>query len=964
MFQKQRYFKPSETQIDQQKLELTATSARARLQLNEAFFAQALPALHVQIKSLGKPRFRTFYTRFDNLNLFDTERGSMLYDEQPKDQSQASIESFLQRPLVETVEKKAAGTEDLLPDYTIAGNNTGRAFKVSTDILPQHVCVVMGLGLGYSLEHLIAATRAKAVILYEKNLDMLLASMEVIDWQKIFEQATARNVALFIQAGKTGDSLNDDLTELAQAMSYQAVIYYRHYPDIDYDRAVLSRIGVALSPSHSYKVPFQACLDVVPASEGVAAKGREETERQWQTSLKLLQTHKPHIADFLKSVKNKRWLPYINQYGRLNAFDTLTGWALYSDTTDYKQKESAVDDPKPFVGTYLSAANAESNARTNYRYHQMTAQFYRDTVERLSPPVSDKPSAAGTKDSSIKRNNTELNCPGLLINGIGLGYEVTALLSKHKTPHAKFGLLLESDEELLALSLSASAWLERLAESFALAEDFTLLLDDPNSGYKSSLPMVFYTQHGASVGASMYLDVHGSEQSKLAINALLEAHQQLFFAANYDDNLYHINHAAANLANQAKVLSKRVQDRKTPILLVGNGPSLDENMLWIKRNRDKAIVVSCGTSLYTLHKAGILPDFHAEIEIVRFVAEMKNSIPADDMKQISLLATVSTHPDLIKQFADAYLVTRQGLEVTDYLQKLGAVPGQVIDTRDAAPTCVNLAASVFIEAGYHNLIFCGVDLAAHEDGQHHASNSYYDDENYNIGHGFKDKSQLNERSFVEGFDGSRMASKSEFIFAIQSLERALARFPTVQAVNLSRGAKLHGTQWADDSCYQLANASLDKQSFKHRLAKGFRTIDKPANLYSADKVRVLIEGFAERFNALDEEVQQQGLGVFDYFAKFRQLVRGVKEDPANLLLFLFYRSSKFYESMVLAFAVRLMQRHGADISPDEAFNEAFQYAYGPWQTFCSVAIDDLRAAPLHLENSSLEGNKVIVTSGD
>ena len=51
-----------------------------------------------------------------------------------------------------------------------------------------------------------------------------------------------------------------------------------------------------------------------------------------------------------------------------------------------------------------------------------------------------------------------------------------------------------------------------------------------------------------------------------------------------------------------------------PVLLIGNGPSLDSHVNFIRQHQADSIIISCGTALSSLAKVGIKPDFHVEME--------------------------------------------------------------------------------------------------------------------------------------------------------------------------------------------------------------------------------------------------------------------------------------------------------------------------------------------------------------
>lgn len=948
MLQNPRFFAPVESELDTHKLQVIAASARAKLTLNETFFASSLPSLYQQIKKPSENRYRTYFTKFSNLNLFDEQTSQLLYENDPKTESEQSATYFLHRAVsVVNIKSESALYPLLADECKLFQGNQDKAFKVRSVHQSAEVIVVLGLGLGLFLETLLTQSSAKALIIYEKHLDIVRASMEVVDWQYLFQLATDNGISLFVQAGNNADSLKNDLNELNQALPFTDVAYYRHYPNIDYDRNFLAQLGKQLPEDHKYSVPSRACLDVVPASQTVAVEAMTNINYQKQRSFQLLQQHKPHMASFLADRTLKRWQAYINQHGQLNGLDCLTGWPLFSDHRDLDFFSTRLNDVKKFPATYRSQPSSESS-RINYRYHQLITQF--DTARQDCVQACDESS----------NSDKSLFYPSLLINGIGMGYELDCFIEQADIHELKIAVLLEPDEELLLLSLCASSWLEKLAKRIDLREHFTFFLDEPKEGYKQSFAAVFYTQYGSALASSLFFSPVHTDASKQAVKAYIRSHQQVMFAANYDDNRFHINHAIANLYRGAQLLSKRAQDRTTPIVLVGNGPSLDRNMAWIKHHADKAIIVSCGTSIYTLYKAGIVPDFHAELEIVKLVAEMKTNMPADKLKTVDLLATISSHPMLTEVFGDSFLIARGGLEVTQHLRLLGALPQNVTETWDGAPTCANLAACMFAEAGYQNLILCGIDLAAHDDGKHHASQSYYDDEGLQLLHGFTEKEYAGEHLLVEGYDGSIMVSKGEFIFAIEALGNLFARFPTIQVTNLSRGAKIPLTKWQDDQTFVLSSGTLDKAKFKTRFAKSFTYVEKPKGLYSEEHIHKLITDFSARFELLDKKVDAGQLSLFDYFTAFRDEVNAIDNDPAQLMIALFMRSSRFYESHVYAFATLYYER--TDDCINEASDKAFAIAYEHWKRFCKVAIEDIKLEPYQLENSSLKDNKILVSN--
>ena len=92
----------------------------------------------------------------------------------------------------------------------------------------------------------------------------------------------------------------------------------------------------------------------------------------------------------------------------------------------------------------------------------------------------------------------------------------------------------------------------------------------------------------------------------------------------FEDEIEMIRNCHANLRRwDFRVIeSVPVREQSFPVLIVGAGPSLDRDMPHLKALRERAIVVSCGTSIGILLKNGIRPDLHCEIERGELVHEL------------------------------------------------------------------------------------------------------------------------------------------------------------------------------------------------------------------------------------------------------------------------------------------------------------------------------------------------------
>src|SRR5690606_10036454 len=90
-------------------------------------------------------------------------------------------------------------------------------------------------------------------------------------------------------------------------------------------------------------------------------------------------------------------------------------------------------------------------------------------------------------------------------------------------------------------------------------------------------------------------------------------------------------HTYGNFTDGAGVLRQgfglqRHAFQQLPVFIVGNGPSLDQCFDYLHQYKDQVVIISCGTALKALHKHGIKPDFHAELEQNRATYEWVSQV--------------------------------------------------------------------------------------------------------------------------------------------------------------------------------------------------------------------------------------------------------------------------------------------------------------------------------------------------
>jgi len=187
--------------------------------------------------------------------------------------------------------------------------------------------------------------------------------------------------------------------------------------------------------------------------------------------------------------------------------------------------------------------------------------------------------------------------------GIGLG---THLLSINKKIGAKVYLLVEDDIELFRLSLFTIDYTS-LAENATLF--FSIFEDDTEFSESCDLFLSekYYFNHYIKY---FQLLSHSEEKAnKFYISLLNQPHLQFFFNDYMHIMLKPLEYFSQNYKTIQLSFDFQEEELKDkPILMIASGPSLQNNIQWLKENKDNFIIIAVSSSLKFLINNEIIPN--------------------------------------------------------------------------------------------------------------------------------------------------------------------------------------------------------------------------------------------------------------------------------------------------------------------------------------------------------------------
>lgn len=196
----------------------------------------------------------------------------------------------------------------------------------------------------------------------------------------------------------------------------------------------------------------------------------------------------------------------------------------------------------------------------------------------------------------------------------------------------------------------------------------------------------------------------------------------------FDDEQISLAHTVHNINQHFPYLHGNTPPiHNTPVILIGNGPSLDKHIDYIRNNHDNAIIITCGTAISSLAKTGIKPDFHIEMERnAATPSYIKHGTTAEYRKGIRLICLNTAAPQMTELFDDVCLALKPNdlgsllIEET-YPEK---TPPKLVLCN---PTVTNAGLSAALVLGFRTIVLVGVDLGMKDDDNHHSSLSIYYD---------------------------------------------------------------------------------------------------------------------------------------------------------------------------------------------------------------------------------------------
>ena len=282
----------------------------------------------------------------------------------------------------------------------------------------------------------------------------------------------------------------------------------------------------------------------------------------------------------------------------------------------------------------------------------------------------------------------------------------------------------------------------------------------------------------------------------------------------FQDEINMISQTYKNLETGTARMAKKVEkSADLPCFVIGNGPSLEKLLPFIKENADKVVIVSCGSALETLLDADIKPDFWVMMERADLVLELtRETARKHDLSDIRFIGSTTVFPGLPELFRDPVFFFRPGLSAAPLF---ATSKDQTLIMPDPLSANAGLASSLHL--GFRELYLLGVDVGSRRQDTAHTPGGWYNrlDEPYG---------QFGIR--VRGNFGGDVWTTATLQWSKESLESLIRVSRGRTVINLSDGALIEGVTPMHHKAVKLKALKASKESYIEKLYEAFPIYEK------------------------------------------------------------------------------------------------------------------------------------------
>jgi hypothetical protein len=453
----------------------------------------------------------------------------------------------------------------------------------------------------------------------------------------------------------------------------------------------------------------------------------------------------------------------------------------------------------------------------------------------------------------------------VFVFGIGLGWHIEELL--RRSP-ARTLILVEPIVEFLYHSLSAVDWEALFDFAESLGRRIHIITTAQPDDICRAIEAILVAEGNFFIdGSYFYFHYNSWALDEAGTQLALNIRHHYYSTGFFEDEKKMMTNACANMRRHAFHIceDQPFLRQTTPVFVIGSGPSLDNDLDFIRHWRDKVILISSGTALGILLKHGLRPDLHTEMEngpqIFPILAPLRDKYGFDGIR---LGASLTVDPAVSGLFDRRWFFLRAALSPSLLLSPFHKV------LMGSDPTVSNASFSIATVAGFTDIYLFGVDCGYREgtDEQHHSQHSIYFTEDKP--EGTDDIVQRHDRLLPGNF-GGKFRTQWSFDLTARGIAELRRHHPALRLFNCSDGARIDGAQ-------PKAAEAIDLSHLPDRSARVLDQVEQQMACYQAGDLLRRLDGrrqvagcrsFAQAVDAVLESLDADRDGFYELHQRLR-----------------------------------------------------------------------------------------------
>jgi hypothetical protein len=569
-------------------------------------------------------------------------------------------------------------------------------------------------------------------------------------------------------------------------------------------------------------------------------------------------------------------------------------------------------------GGPLYPGPAEALAREQARHFLAEPRVLGSTFETQAIPYEDESlhprlinRAVSLLDEGTRR--AEPGAPEgihlLIVLGLGIGHHLPELLRHTRVEHL---CLVEPDPDLFHAALHTVEWLEVLQAMSGPGRSLEVV-----AGLDAEESTQRILAWGRDIGgfhfvrAHLYQHLNSEALDEIAHGVRNVVVPQLKgLLGFYDDERIGLAHAAAHLETGRATLGPAPagagRGEPPTAIVVANGPSLDDAIDVVRRNRERALIVSCGTALGSLTRAGIQPHIHIEMERLRTVVEwVAEATTVEAREEMLLLGMNTLHPDVFGLFPRHAVLLRPNDLGASWIQERAVQGGALPAVARSNPTVGNMGLAVAAELGVRDIVLVGMDLGYPAGADHHSKLSLH----YEMAG--EDHEELGipavddpGHASAPGNFGGEVRTTPLYVEAARMVGWLVRETPGLRIRNTARGLRIPGTEPTPvDEVEFTDGATAPGVWVEAHVAPRIRTLTKGGGGTSRRALIAALEALARDAAALARAEAGSRTEAFACLQALHDRVGAPAETTAEGLAQAMLRGSVSHFSLILAQAL-------------------------------------------------------------